>query len=540
MNKKNKKNKSIGISGITPQGMRKEESIKVPSFVGPSGHLNSTISNLAEDSIELSIASKEDDDFSLDRSLVDNTKQMNPSFNYTVHYVGVNEENDDGGIKQVKTTSRRTRRKSNDNINDNDNNNSSNNAKVVTLLGPDLAIPSVEHDKNKGLNANSSIYSTPVDDDLIPDDNRLGHSINLELDLHPAKTRRQMKFSKSLKGSAFRTTNTLNNTKSLPFLKSDDMTNDDSSVGTSIVGPADWKFSFGDDFEYLNDNRLPELSLDVQSKLNDNNKIDNQVAEVEALKLEIKQDNKMNDKEGNPNLKLPHEMSMSLEEASQLTEATGAQIHNDIKADIDGRLIPPSRQLLSPITSSQINDSSVMKNAISIAFQRQENSEGEFGLNRDASEHVVHGRLMGWKLTSMKRRKYLLKLIRRKYVEYEKPQEDNVFDQVTKLKEEEEIAKTTAKVQKRMADAYQKSVMRSLEGRASTPRGRMKVLKDAEAKNQTPLIVDRMNLLKSLGNTIPDIPDSLVNSSLFAQKEMSKQSLTMTSLVDALNINNMN
>ena len=119
MNKKNKKNKSIGISGITPQGMRKEESIKVPSFVGPSGHLNSTISNLAEDSIELSIASKEDDDFSLDRSLVDNTKQMNPSFNYTVHYVGVNEENDDGGIKQVKTTSRRTRRKSNDNINDN-------------------------------------------------------------------------------------------------------------------------------------------------------------------------------------------------------------------------------------------------------------------------------------------------------------------------------------------------------------------------------------------------------------------------------------
>ena len=132
------------------------------------------------------------------------------------------------------------------------------------------------------------------------------------------------------------------------------------------------------------------------------------------------------------------------------------------------------------------------------------------------------------------------KLIRRKYVEYEKPQEDNVFDQVTKLKEEEEIAKTTAKVQKRMADAYQKSVMRSLEGRASTPRGRMKVLKDAEAKNQTPLIVDRMNLLKSLGNTIPDIPDSLVNSSLFAQKEMSKQSLTMTSLVDALNINNMN
>ena len=76
MDKKNyNSNGAIGVSGITPQGMIKEETIKVPSFVGPSGHFNSTISNLAEDSIELSIASKED--FSLDRSLANNTKQMN-------------------------------------------------------------------------------------------------------------------------------------------------------------------------------------------------------------------------------------------------------------------------------------------------------------------------------------------------------------------------------------------------------------------------------------------------------------------------------
>ena len=345
-----------------------------------------------------------------------------------------------------------------------------------------------------------------------------------------------MRYNKSLKGNAFRTTNTLNttrNTRSMPFLRSDDLTNDDSTVGTSIISAADWKFSFGDDFEYLNEEsvKLPELSVDIQSTSSGKDRLG--TLEVEP---QLKEADQKNQDDIDPNVNLPHEMSMSLEEASQLTEVSGAQIHNDIQAGIDARLVPPSRQLLSPITSAQIDNNSAIKNAVSISFQRNDNSEGEFGLNRDASEHVVHGRLMGWKLTSMKRRKYLLKLIQRKYIEFKDPQDENMFDQVAQLKEQEEEAKTKAKVQKRMADAYQKSVLRSLEGRASTPRGRMKVLKDAEAKNQTPLIVDRMNLLKSLGNTIPDIPDSLVNSSLFTQKEVSKDSLTMTSLVDALNL----
>jgi hypothetical protein len=114
----------------------------------------------------------------------------------------------------------------------------------------------------------------------------------------------------------------------------------------------------------------------------------------------------------------------------------------------------------------------------------------------ETSEYQVHSRLMGWKLTSPERRKYLLNLLEKTSYEHN---DDWVDVEAARIKQ----AATQKRVDKRAADAYHDSIARSIVARAATPAGRMAMLANAKPESTVSrILVDRMSILNDFKRTV--------------------------------------
>jgi len=170
------------------------------------------------------------------------------------------------------------------------------------------------------------------------------------------------------------------------------------------------------------------------------------------------------------------------------------QVHQDGVA-------PPYKKILAPMSHRFEVTNKPIENMIDTDGIRTKNLRSrssarvppidysQYLLNGE-QEYKVHNRMMGWKLTTAKRRKMLLKLLDRESINNKNVWgEDDVIEEAAKLEEKKRI-------EQRMTDAYEQSIRRAIRSRSRTPAGMMQTLKESKPGSISNLfIVDRMKLL---------------------------------------------
>ena len=450
----------------------------VPDFVIPM-HQGSMISDMKEPSMILASdslhgASLEDSTFSFGE--VEN-KAM-PGMNYTMHVVG----SDPAGNLTIQS-SRRSASREQERTNESK-------ERVMTILAP-IRVEQRPKEPKKVKNTNTKRQTRKKP---LPNSKSVSElqASELILDVHEKKTAKEMKRVNSLGGRCF----------SLTDRQVERPPSPQSSVGSSVVIAEGSRRAMSP--EYIIDEEYMRDSMDMKSSF-----IPSAVPEEEFSEEMKKGDD---------------------DEASVLTEGSFQQRSlsplNELSVGGDATgPEPPYRKILTPLahrfpmepmrdTLSRKDKNRIIHTPSSrLDTQRHQPTYKE----AETSEYCVHSRLMGWKLTSPERRKFLLRLLEKSYI----PGDTDDWNTDTEA-ETAQQAEDAKRIKQRGENAYHESVSRSILARAATPAGRMSMLRHAKPNSTVSrVLVDRMSILNDFQRTMEE--ERFANATKLRQSTASRQ-----------------
>jgi hypothetical protein len=306
----------------------------------------------------------------------------------------------------------------------------------------------------------------------------------LMLECDEKKNAKEMKRNKSLGGRCFSRSDRKVELPDSP----------QSSIGSSVAIAEGSRRAMGGDFDFLDDE-----DIEVGGALGDASDgkavsfIPSTAPEEQQLPAKIEDD----------------DQSLLTEDGhfpDPFDRSSSPMIPDDLSAgDNMSQPAPPYRKILTPLAHHfkmaeprDIHSRKDMNRTIHTPSSRIDSQRFNSSVmyEEETSEYQVHSRLMGWKLTSPERRKYLLNLLEKASYEHN---DDWVDVEAARVKQ----AATQRRVDKRAADAYHDCIARSIVARAATPAGRMAMLANAKPDSTVSrVLVDRMSILNDFKRTV--------------------------------------
>ena len=389
-----------------------------------------------------------------------------PDVNYTMHVLGA----DPAGNLTMQSTRRLASREKTPVIH-------TRKDKVTTLLEP------ISHQRN----TTKTIPSKMARRRRAKPAGTVRPMVQLMLECDEKKNAKEMKRNKSLGGRCF----------SLTDRKVEFPDSPQSSIGSSVVIAEGSRRAMGDDFDFLDDE-----DMEVGGALD---------TEFEARSGGVSVIPSTAPEERQPLAKMDDDDQSLLTEdgnfpADPFGRSSSPMIPDDLSAgDNMNQPAPPYRKILTPLAHqfkmAEPRDIHGRKDRTSHTPSSRIDSQrfnSSVMYEEETSEYQVHSRLMGWKLTSPERRKYLLNLLEK--ASYEQ-NDDWVDVEAVRIKQ----TATQRRVDKRAADAYHDCIARSIVARAATPAGRMAMLANAKPDSTiSRVLVDRMSILNDFKRTVTE------------------------------------
>ena len=487
----NKPTLQMPITVQRGQGGKEDKEAGIPTFVLPLNQL-SMISDFQQSGV---LSAGFDNDSMEDSVLFGDVESVGvPEMNYTMVVVGGDEK---GNLAIQKTRQKRPSTREGRKV-DGQQPLSEAEKEQEVLLGP-LLVSSAELRRRKASEHKMSRHKKKDENTLRDAYGRTFATVkHLSLDGLKKMTRKEMMQSKSLKGSMF------------------------SKSGQSIERPDSPSSSF-DSRSILNEASLQ--SLEDQGFFDENDKREPSIIPVPS---QIIEETSLGGDDSHASIELGDIAHIALEndeddERSLLTEPSfdravermsPLETHMTSVSDVEmNQPSPPYRKFLRPINKemSMTGRRTPMNRkdrnrSIHTPIGRLDSARflrANVVLDRGdgPSAHSVHNRMMGWKLTSPKRRKHLLRLLK-DMTDYRSAEGSILVKSDTEMLEEQRRQK---RVDKRQTDAYANSISRAILARAATPKGRMTMLMSAKKDSTVAqVLVDRMSIIKNSEQILHD------------------------------------